>query len=222
MPQVLLQLAQLQLYMLSQNTAATGQVLSSCTALLVELAASQPQEPLCSQLQLHFCVLRALCLMSEGRYNELLKTEKERDAEIEEAKNKGKEKAEEKKAETGRVSLAACVGYCTFCLTCCSRHDNQGFTQQSDDAAVAAAAIWWHAGLCVAFHVSVHHHTASDSKRVLHNREAKSVQAVTFAGIYGMLGCFQHEVDKLSSAHVHSVCQHHFGLVYHSSMKGCN
>ncbi|DBB16347.1 TPA: hypothetical protein ACH3X3_014645 [Trebouxia sp. C0006] len=100
--QVLLQLAQLQLYMLSQNTAATGQVLSSCTALLVELerAASQPQEPLCSQLQLHFCVLRALCLMSEGRYNELLKTEKERDAEIEKAKRKEKGIPEGEKAET--------------------------------------------------------------------------------------------------------------------------
>ncbi|KAA6424975.1 MAG: hypothetical protein FRX49_05149 [Trebouxia sp. A1-2] len=98
--QVLLQLAQLQLHMLSQNTAATDQVLSSCTALLVQLAASQPQEPLCSQLQLHFCVLRALCLMSEGQYNELLKTEKERDEEREKAKRKGKENAEEKKAET--------------------------------------------------------------------------------------------------------------------------
>jgi len=111
-PQVLLQLAQLQLHMLSQNTAATGQVLSSCTALLVQLAASQPQEPLCSQLQLHFCVLRALCLMSQGQYSELLKT--------------GKEKAKEKKEEPGCSSLAACVGY--FTLTCCFRYDNQGFT----------------------------------------------------------------------------------------------
>ncbi|DBA81821.1 hypothetical protein WJX77_011283 [Trebouxia sp. C0004] len=96
--QVLLQLAQLQLHMLSQNTAATGQVVSSCTALLVKLAASQPQEPLCSQLHLHFCVLRALCLMSEGQYKELLKTEKERDEERE--KTKGKEKLEEKKRVT--------------------------------------------------------------------------------------------------------------------------
>ncbi|KAL0026688.1 hypothetical protein WJX79_004396 [Trebouxia sp. C0005] len=58
--QVLLQLAQLQLHMLSQNTAATDQ----------------------------------------GQYNELLKTEKERDEEREKAKRKGKENAEEKKAET--------------------------------------------------------------------------------------------------------------------------
>ena len=152
--------------MLSQNTVATGQVLSSCTALLVQLAASQPQEPLCSQLQLHFCVLRALCLMSEGQYNELLKTEKERDEEIEKANRKGKEKAQEKKAETGRVSLAACVGYCIFCFICCFRHDNQGFSQRDDGADGAAAMIWWHVGLCVASHVSVYHHIASDSKRV--------------------------------------------------------
>ena len=184
MPQVLLQLAQLQLHLLSQNTAATGQVLASCTALLVQLAASQPQEPLCSQLQLHFCVLRALCLMSEGQYNELLKTEKERDEEREKAKNKGKEKAKEKKEETGRISVTACVGYFTLtCLTCCFTHDNQGFTQHNDVAAVAAALIWWHAGLCVASHVSVCHHIASESKRVLHTRKAKSVQAVMFAGI---------------------------------------
>ena len=152
--------------MLSQNTVAAAQVLSSCTVLLVQLAASQPQEPLCSQLQLHFCVLRALCLMSEGQYNELLKTEKERDEEIEKANRKGKEKAQEKKAETGRVSLAACVGYCTFCFICCFRHDNQGFSQRDDGADGAAAMIWWHVGLCVASNVSVYHHIASDSKRV--------------------------------------------------------
>ncbi len=132
-PQVLLQLAQLQLHMLSQNTAATGQVLSSCTALLVQLAASQSQEPLCSQLQLHFCILRVLCLMSEGQYMELLKTEKERDKEREKEKRKGKEKKEEKREETGRTSLAAFVGYLTFRWTCCFTHHNQGFTQHSDD-----------------------------------------------------------------------------------------
>ena len=37
-----------------------------------------------------------------------------------------------------------------------------------------------------------------------------------------MLACFQHEVDKLSSKHLHSVCQQHFALVYQSSMKYCN
>ena len=125
--------------------------------------------------------------MSEGQYNELLKTEKERDEEREKAKRKGKENAEEKKAETGRGFLAARVGYCTFCLACCFAHDNQGFTHQNDGAAVAAAVaaamIWWHVGLCVASHVSVSHHIASDSKRVLHIRKAKSVHAVISAGI---------------------------------------
>lgn len=37
-----------------------------------------------------------------------------------------------------------------------------------------------------------------------------------------MLPCFQHEVHKLSSEHVHSVCQQHFALLYQSSMKYCN
>ena len=187
MPQVLLQLAQLQLYMLSQNTAATGQVLSSCTALLVELerAASQPQEPLCSQLQLHFCVLRALCLMSEGRYNELLKTEKEKDAEIEKAKRKEKGIPEGEKAETGCICLAACVGYCTFCLTCCFRHDNQGVAVAA--VAVAAAMIWWHVGLCIAFLVSVYHHIASDSKRLLQSQEGSGCDLCRNLGHAGLL-----------------------------------
>ncbi len=166
--------------MLSQNTAATAQVLSSCTALLVELAASQPQEPQCIQLQLHFCVLRALCLMSEGRYNELLKTEKERDEEIEKAKRKEKGIPEEKKPETGCSSLAACVGYCTFCLTCCFTHDNQGFTQHDDGAAVAAAMIWWHVGLCIASHVSVYHQIASDFKRVIAHPQSQECSGCDF------------------------------------------
>ena len=60
--------------MLGQNTAATTQVLSSCTTLLVQLAQGPHQEPLSSQLQLQFCILRALSLMNEGQYMVLLKT----------------------------------------------------------------------------------------------------------------------------------------------------
>ncbi len=72
--QLLLQLAQLQLHMLSQNTAATSPVLSSCTALLVQMAQGPHQQPLFCQLQLHFCILRVLVLLNEGRYGDLQKT----------------------------------------------------------------------------------------------------------------------------------------------------
>lgn len=67
-------LAQIQLHMLSQNTAATTALLSACTVLFAAGAQSGQAtqlQPLWSQLQLHFCVLRALVLLTEGRYAEL-------------------------------------------------------------------------------------------------------------------------------------------------------
>ena len=72
--QVVLHLAQLQLHMLSQDIAAATQVLSTCTALMVHLAQGPQQQPLYSQLQLHFCILRVVVMIHEGQYVDLLKT----------------------------------------------------------------------------------------------------------------------------------------------------
>ena len=76
-------LAQIQLHMLSQQTAATLELLSACTSLFKEQAQQaqhaqqaqqgQPQSQLLwSQLQLHFCILRVLVMLTEGRYVELI------------------------------------------------------------------------------------------------------------------------------------------------------
>lgn len=79
-PQVLVLLAQIQLHMLSQQTAATFELLSACTTLFREQAQqaepqAQPQAQLLwSQLQLHFCILRVLVMLTEGRYVELIAT----------------------------------------------------------------------------------------------------------------------------------------------------
>lgn len=68
----MLQLAQIQLHML--NAAAIPDALSACTNLLVRSSQEAQQQPIASQLQLHFCILRALSLLSEGRLVELQKT----------------------------------------------------------------------------------------------------------------------------------------------------
>lgn len=70
----MLQLAQIQLHMLNQNAAAIPDALSACTNLLVRSSQEPQQQPIASQLQLHFCILRALSLLSEGRVVELQKT----------------------------------------------------------------------------------------------------------------------------------------------------
>lgn len=74
--QVLVLLAQIQLHMLSQQTAAALELLSSCSSLFREQA-QQPHphpQPLWSQLQLQFCILRVLVMLMEGRYVELMAT----------------------------------------------------------------------------------------------------------------------------------------------------
>ena len=70
----MLQLAQIQLYMLSQNAAAIPDALAACTALLVQSSQGPQQQPIASQLQLHFCILRVLALLGEGRFVELQQT----------------------------------------------------------------------------------------------------------------------------------------------------
>lgn len=75
--QVVVLLAQIQLHMLSQQTAATHELLSACTRLFKQHAQQaqqgQPQSQLLwSQLQLHFCILRVLVMLTEGRYVELI------------------------------------------------------------------------------------------------------------------------------------------------------
>lgn len=77
MLQVMVLLAQVQLHMLSQQTAATLELLSACTRLFEQQAQqaqeAQPQSQLLwSQLQLHFCILRVLVMLTEGRYVELI------------------------------------------------------------------------------------------------------------------------------------------------------
>ena len=71
---MLVLLAQIQLHILSQNTAAVSSVLSACTTLFAAGAQELQPQPLWSQLQLHFCLLRALVLLTEGRYAELTET----------------------------------------------------------------------------------------------------------------------------------------------------
>ena len=78
--QVVVLLAQIQLHMLSQQTAATHELLSACTRLFKQHAQQaqqaqqgQPQSQLLwSQLQLHFCILRVAVMLTEGRYVELI------------------------------------------------------------------------------------------------------------------------------------------------------
>ncbi|KAL3152138.1 hypothetical protein ABBQ32_001235 [Trebouxia sp. C0010 RCD-2024] len=74
--QVVVLLAQIQLHMLSRQTAAALELLFRCSSLFREQAQQphpQPQ-PLWSQLQLHFCILRVLVMLTEGRYEELVAT----------------------------------------------------------------------------------------------------------------------------------------------------
>lgn len=71
---VMLQLAQIQLHMLDQSTAAITDALAACTKLLVAASQGPQQQPIASQLQLHFCILRTLALLNEGRFVELQKT----------------------------------------------------------------------------------------------------------------------------------------------------
>lgn len=76
MLQVVVLLAQIQLHMLSRQTAAALELLFRCSSLFREQAQQphpQPQ-PLWSQLQLHFCILRVLVMLTEGRYEELVAT----------------------------------------------------------------------------------------------------------------------------------------------------
>ena len=75
--QVVVLLAQIQLHMLSQQTAPALELLSACTSLFQEQAQQtqqgQPQSQLLwIQLQLHFCILRVLVMLIEGRYVELI------------------------------------------------------------------------------------------------------------------------------------------------------
>ena len=70
----MLQLAQIQLHMLNQNAAAIPDALAACTQMLVQLSQEPQQQAITSQLQLHFCVLRVLALLGEGRHVELQKT----------------------------------------------------------------------------------------------------------------------------------------------------
>ena len=72
--QVVVLLAQIQLHMLSQQRAATLELLTTCTSLFKQQAQQgQPQSQLLwSQLQLHFCILRVLVMLAEGRYVELI------------------------------------------------------------------------------------------------------------------------------------------------------
>ena len=60
--------------MLSQDMAATSQALTGCTELLVQMARVPQPQPLFSQLQLHFCIMRVLVLFKEGRCVELQQT----------------------------------------------------------------------------------------------------------------------------------------------------
>lgn len=72
--QVVVLLAQIQLHMLSQQTAAAHDLLSACTSQFKEQAqqGQTPAQPLWRQLQLHFCILRVLVMLTEGRYAELI------------------------------------------------------------------------------------------------------------------------------------------------------
>ena len=83
MLQVVVLLAQIQLHMLSQQTAPALELLSACTSLFQEQVqqtqqAQQTQQGkpqsqlLWIQLQLHFCILRVLVMLIEGRYVELI------------------------------------------------------------------------------------------------------------------------------------------------------
>ena len=60
--------------MLNQDVLATAQALADCTELLVKMAQVLQPQPLFSQLQLQFCIVRVLVLMKEGRYVELQKS----------------------------------------------------------------------------------------------------------------------------------------------------
>ena len=67
----MLHLGEVQLHMLSQNRAGASEALASCQQLLVQAAQQPEQQPIAGQLQLHFCILRVLSLLSDGRHVEL-------------------------------------------------------------------------------------------------------------------------------------------------------